>query len=63
MGRRGLSVGFAHVPLPDQDLEVGLPDAIYEHDGLTPLGVLRKATDFAHARLILSHGRNKNGPG
>jgi transketolase len=46
MGRRGLSVRLAQAALPDQDLEVGVPAALYEHYGLTPQGVLSSATEL-----------------
>lgn len=42
-GRRGLRCRLAQVSLPDADLEVGVPAALYEYYGLTVAGVVRAA--------------------
>jgi transketolase len=49
LGRERLSVPLASVALPDTDLEVGVPAALYEYYGLTPAGVAARARSLLGA--------------
>jgi transketolase len=47
MARHRLTAALARVGLPDADLEVGVPAALYEHYGLTVNGVVGAALELA----------------
>jgi transketolase C-terminal domain/subunit len=45
-GRRRLGAALRAVALPDSDLEVGMPAALYEYYGLTVAGVVAAALEL-----------------
>ena len=47
VARAGLPVKLDQVALPDTDLEVGVPAELYEHYGLTPANVAKRALALA----------------
>jgi transketolase len=49
VGRHRLTAGLARVGLPDADLEVGVPAALYEHYGLTVSGVVGTALELVRS--------------
>jgi transketolase len=49
VGRNGVAVRLDRVALPDEDLEVGVPAALYEYYKLTPAGVVTKALELTGA--------------
>jgi transketolase len=46
VARHRLAGGLARVGLPDADLDVGVPAALYEHYGLTVNGVVRTVLEL-----------------
>lgn len=56
--RHRMAAGLAHVALPDEDLEVGVPAELYEYYGLTVDGVVAAALE-----LIETPGRGETQQG
>jgi transketolase len=49
LGRNGLPVRLRTLALPDEDLDVGVPEVLYDHYGLTVDGVAREAAELTEA--------------